>query len=381
MFSIGGGKKKLEQAEARKEALEREVARLQAKLEEKEASLVACQEECEGLRQRHAQANRQVMMSLRSEVSLDGLRNRIGEGANRLLAEQRRLSESASLFSQSTMFLESVRDQVVEVAESANNGSTTVQRLDEAVQAIQQFTDTIAEISDQTNLLALNAAIEAARAGEQGRGFAVVAEEVRSLAAKTADATQQIEEHVGSISGYSRETKEGLEGMVEASARMQDQTERINGVIAEVTSLSSGMLDTIYSQAAESFIEAVKLDHILYKMAVYRVLAGDNRQGPEDFVDHHHCRLGQWYFNGDGTALAGSRAYRELDEPHALVHEAGVRAIRAHQGGDMEGCLAALGEMEDASDRVIALLDQLENEYRELMGRPAGTSEGDAELF
>lgn len=381
MFSIGGGKRKLQEAEARNAQLERRIQALESQLQQAQATLGACADERQLLKAQHDHANRQTAMSLRSEISLNVIRNRVGEGAARLLSEQQRLSESSSLFSQSTVFLESVRDQVAEVANSANSGSATVQHLDEAVQAIQKFTDTIAEISDQTNLLALNAAIEAARAGEQGRGFAVVAEEVRSLAAKTADATQQIKDHVGSISGYSRETKQGLAGMVEASARMQEQTERINGVIGEVTSLSAGMIETITSQAAESFMEAVKLDHILYKMAIYRVLAGESAQGPDDFVDHRHCRLGKWYFEGDGSALAGSSAYRALDEPHTQVHEAGVRALQARQAGDLEACLKALAQMEDASDRVISLLDDLEGDYREQMNRSVIGSEGDAELF
>lgn len=139
MFSIGGGKQRLREAEARKEELEKEVEALQAQLVEAQAALDACARERDLFKLQNDHANRQAAMSLRSEVSLNNIRNRVGEGATRLLSQQRHLSESSSLFSQSTVFLESVRDQVAEVASAANSGSATVQRLDEAVQPISSL--------------------------------------------------------------------------------------------------------------------------------------------------------------------------------------------------------------------------------------------------
>src|SRR3546814_1729931 len=77
--------------------------------------------------------------------------------------------------------------------------------LSQHTQAIESMLDFIRGVAGQTNLLALNAAIEAARAGEAGRGFAVVAQEVKTLAAQTAQATGQIAEQIRSIQAAARE--------------------------------------------------------------------------------------------------------------------------------------------------------------------------------
>jgi chromosome segregation ATPase len=370
MFGIGNKKsKELENLRIRNEEVEREITEARAQLAHAQDELSAFKAECQHTQTRSDFVARQAELTLRSEASLNAIRNRTGEGAARLREDQGQLNESSRLFTRSTSFLEVVRGQVDEITSTADSSRDTVHNLDEAIKAIYQFTGIIAEISDQTNLLALNAAIEAARAGEQGRGFAVVADEVRNLAAKTAEATDKIKDHVARVSGYSDQAKSGFENMVAASVRMQEGTDQVDGVIREVSELSHGMIRTISHNTAGSFIEAVKLDHILYKLAIYKVLAGLSDKGPDDFASHHQCRLGKWYFDGDGAKLSGSTAYRELNAPHEVVHESGVRALRANIDGDSAVCLAALTEMEDASERVIELLTQLEGEYyQQLVG-------------
>ncbi|MBS7559824.1 methyl-accepting chemotaxis protein [Pseudomonas sp. RC4D1] len=130
---------------------------------------------------------------------------------------------------QSTQAAREGRDRVVQTVEAiqtmahdVQNTSVMIEGLATQGRDIGKVLDVIRAIAEQTNLLALNAAIEAARAGEAGRGFAVVADEVRALAHRTAQSTQEIEKMVA---GIQNGTGEAVESMQQSNRRTQSTLE------------------------------------------------------------------------------------------------------------------------------------------------------------
>ncbi|MFH1494405.1 MAG: methyl-accepting chemotaxis protein [Pseudomonadota bacterium] len=177
-----------------------------------------------------------------------------------------------------------------QINESVTLGSSAVDNLGRKSDEIGAIVAVINGIAEQTNLLALNAAIEAARAGEQGRGFAVVADEVRKLAEKTAQATQEIS---GMIQSVQQETRNAI-------STMQSGTEQVRGGVEKATEAGRALQEIVLS--VERVSEMIE-----------RIAAGASSQNQMvSEVRNHVDEISQMVQDASVDTMAGEQATSAL---------------------------------------------------------------------
>ena len=151
------------------------------------------------------------------------------------------------------------KKQIHELYNNISQMSDAILNLNKDTESISSVLDVIRGIAEQTNLLALNAAIEAARAGEQGRGFAVVADEVRTLASRTQESTQEIQATINNLVDSSKQVVSAME---QSSSQSQeavsqiDETDRnlsaILEFVTEINQINSQIASTTEEQSVTS---------------------------------------------------------------------------------------------------------------------------------
>ncbi|WP_420713172.1 methyl-accepting chemotaxis protein [Pseudomonas sp. zfem001] len=157
-------------------------------------------------------------------------------------------SESGRQSAEGGTVIQSTLSSMQRIADTVQGAAVQISELGQHSDQISSIVNVIKEIADQTNLLALNAAIEAARAGEQGRGFAVVADEVRLLAQRTANSTQEITEMIKKIQTGTRNAVGNMEIGVQQVSSGVEQANQAGDAIVTIRQASErvvGVVDQI----------------------------------------------------------------------------------------------------------------------------------------
>ncbi len=160
--------------------------------------------------------------------------------------------------------VEQTISQIANLTDKLFDSENVVKELEKESVTIASVLDVIRGIAEQTNLLALNAAIEAARAGEQGRGFAVVADEVRTLASRTQESTQEIETIIGLLQTRTQEIVKLMATCRDQGEDSANQASSAGTMLEEITqdvSLIMEMNSSIATAIQEQSAVAAEVNH------------------------------------------------------------------------------------------------------------------------
>ncbi len=307
-------------------------------------------------------------------------------------------------------------DTMENINRAVDEAAAKVDDLASASEHIGEIVTSIEKIASQTNLLALNATIEAARAGEAGKGFAVVASEVKNLSRQTADATLDIRQRIerlqnemtqiiSSMGEGAEATASGREVMGSVGEGMSAITERVDDVNARMSDIADILAQQ--SDASQEVAESVskiadmsrvtveqiettadsmdnsltvienlladlsnyempgkilrlaKADHVAWKKRLSDMLVGRTHLDPDELADHTSCRLGKWYYSDRAAAFRDHPAFKALESAHEAVHAHGIEATRRYNANDLDGALAEILKVEEASAEVLKHLDAL----------------------
>lgn len=351
-------------------ALQRQVTTLEQKNVELQNRLQLLQSERDMLEQEHkaAETRRSAYQGINglwlgNADALESVQRALTGSADGLRQQQQELERDSSVFSDSTQVLATIRSELASIDQKAQHSCVNIDRLKALSSDIVKFVQVIGTISEQTNLLALNAAIEAARAGDQGRGFAVVADEVRALAQRASGAAAEIGTLVENISTETRIADAQIREVSLDCRTIAESTDQVVQTVEHALQMAQQMRSVISQSADSGFTQMVKMDHVVWKIQVYRAILIDKKFDPQHLEKAEHSRFGEWYRSPEVVAqFSGSRSYREIEDPLRELHGVGVESIQLFRAGKLHESLDQLKRMEGVSTRVMNALDRLAKE-------------------
>lgn len=294
---------------------------------------------------------------LKGVATLEVVRDALLKSSQDLRREQQTIDALNSRNSSAKMSLENLVRLISEIDLSVAQSTESLAQFRLSFAEINKYINEINQLSRQTNLIAVNSAIEAAHVGSKGAGFSVIAKEIKFL-------SDQVNHSADNISSLTRIIEKRASDVCNGVSSQRPVIEHINRDIGEIVesitfviSRSARMQSIIAYISTLQFLNTVKLDHVIWKLQIYKLLL--EQEASYSVNAHTDCRLGKWYYEGEGRHFAQLEAYRQLEKPHASVHASGRAALVAFFNRDSVGMEAALEQMETASNAVVRLVDEL----------------------